>query len=464
MKNIKLAKKYRPKTFKDVIGQEPVVRVLKASIIQNRYGSAYLFSGPYGDGKTTLSRIFAKAVLCDAPEDGEPCCACESCLLFEDESHFGYMELDAASYGGKDDMVSLRDDASSLSVSKKKIINIDESHDITKQGQDALLKQTEECPEHLIYEFCTTDPDKMRSTLRDRCMEFHITKVTPVQIAERLIVICDKEEMEYHEDAIQVIAERSGGHVRSAINLLEEVAYVGSITLENLNMVSRDFEEDIFIIISNLGIDVEKVINTYQSISSYLSSFEFYNMLLSMVTDATTYLYGYTNFSQKRLNFLIELKEVHGFSLVEFLNYLITRDKYVEKVGLQSDLIVLNYKFGASNFIPRIQQTQKISNKTQTDVPSKNTTTISPLSYAELSKLSIKERNALLRQQKKRLENQKLGDKEKSEIVPHKWPLPKEDRPGNTFESENLSAEVFSKNLVGGRIGENRSVVDSGTE
>jgi DNA polymerase III subunit gamma/tau len=456
---IKLAEKYRPTKFEDVIGQDSVMCVLKASVKQNRYGSAYLFCGPFGDGKTTLARIFAKAVLCESPIDGEPCCECESCQLFEEERHFSYREIDAASYGGKDDMVSLRDDASSLAVSKKKIICIDESHDISKQGQDALLKQTEECPDHLIYEFCTTDPDKMSSTLRDRFMEFHVVKVSAELISQRLRTICEREGIVYQEDALQVIAERSEGHVRSAINLVEEIAYLGEISLENLNKVSKDFEEHLFTIVSNLGISLPKIIETYQSISSFLSPFEFYNLLLSLLSDATKFLFGYDGFSEKRKDLLSKLKEIHGYSLAEFLNYLITRDKFVEKVGLQSDLIILHYKFCANNFAPRIQKEPSTNSQIQT--VSKSDPSNSPFSYAELSKLSIKDRNQLLREERKK--HQKTGEKEKSEIVPTKWPLPKEERPGNNFEEKSMSAKEFSQKLVGGRVGEVRSVVDSRT-
>lgn len=356
-------------------------------------------------------------------------------------------------------MVSLRDDASSLSVSKKKIICIDESHDISKQGQDALLKQTEQCPEHLVYEFCTTDPDKMSSTLRDRFMEFHVVKVSAELISQRLKTICEKEGIAFHEDALQVIAERSEGHVRSAVNFVEEIAYLGEISLENLERVSKDFEEHLCTIISNLGTDLPEVIKTYQSISSFLSPFEFYNLLLSLLSDATKLLYGYDSFSEKRKNLLLKIKEIHGFSLAEFLTYLITRDKYVEKIGIQSDLIVLHYKFGANNFAPRIQKESSTNSQIQT--VSKSDPTNSSFSYASLSKLSIKDRNQLLRQHRK--SQQKPGDTERSEIVPTKWPLPKEERPGNNFKDRNLSAREFSQGLVGGRRGEVRPVVNTRT-
>lgn len=435
------------------------IHVLKASIKQNRYGSAYLFSGPPGVGKTTLGRIFSNAVLCDSSVDSNPCGKCETCLLFAKEQHFSYRELDAASYGGKEDMVKLRDNASSLAATKKKIILLDESQDISKQGQDALLEQTEECPEHLIYIFCTTEPNKMKDTLRERCMEFHITKVDPSLIAQRLKTICEKEDLSFQDDAIQVIAERSDGHVRSAVNLLEEIAYLGEISLENLNKISKDFEKEIFTIISNLGIDLTRVIEVYQSISSYLSSFEFYNLFLSFVNDAAKLLYGYDNFSEKRKNLLLKLNKIHGFSLIEFLNYLILRDKFVNKTGLQSDLVILHYKFNANNFVPRNQKEPSIDPQSQS-TPKSDSPSPPVLRYAELSKMSIKDRSKVLREQRK---NQKVEVKEESEIVPSKWPLSKEERPRKDPE-EDLTPQEFSQKLVGGRGGEVRSMVDTRTE
>lgn len=442
-----------------MVGQEGVALVLKESIKQSNYGSAYLFKGPSGVGKTTVGRIFSNTILCENPVNFNPCLKCESCQLFIKEQHFSYRELDSASFGGKEDMVKLRDDASSLGVTKKKIILLDESHDISNAGQDALLKQTEQCPEHLIYIFCTTDPEKMNETLRNRCTTFHFTKINPLSIIPRLRYICDAEKIDYEEDALEIIADRSRGHVRNAINLLEMIAYLGEISIENLEKISKDFEEDIFTIVSNLGIDIGKVIDTYRKISTYLSAFEFYGLLLSLVNDAVKLLYGYDDFFEKRKKYLLKLKKIHGYSLSEFLNYLVTRDKFVEKVGIESDLLILHYKYSGDSFIPRIQKEPlKQPQKDESAKRVEDEPITSRFTVEELSRMDSVKRSSILREQRK---NHKLEVKEDSLKVPSEWPLSKEERPGRYSSREiELTPQEFSLKLVGGRGGERQQMAN----
>lgn len=434
-----------------MIGQESVIRLLKAIISQNKYEASYLFSGPYGVGKTTLGRIFSKAVLCDAPENGGPCCHCESCLLFNKNQHFGYHEMDAATVGGKEDMIKLRDESSYLTPYKKKIILIDECHDISKLGQEALLNQIEQCPEHLIYIFCTTDPFKMKDTLRSRCMEFPITKVELPAIVNRLKHICNEEKFSYTDEALLIIAEKFEGHLRDALNLLEESSYLGPINLDVVRSISKDYEEEIFTILFNLGRDLSKTLEAYRKIFSSISAIELYGFLLAMVNDSCKFLYGYENFSLRRKQFILKLKEAHGYSLLEFLNYLISRDKYVDKIGLQSDLIVMHCKFEARSFLPKEQNKAPVSIDPQNQTPSQDSISSVPiLNYAQLSKMSVKDRSKFLRETRK---NQKL-EQDESEKVPLQWPLPKEDRLGEDSSIDILTPQEFSQTLVGGRGGE----------
>jgi len=442
-----------------MIGQESTIRILRAIIKKNQYESAYLFSGPSGVGKTTGGRIFSKAVLCDSPVDGNPCGKCESCLMFSQEKHFGYKEMDAASFGGKEDMVKLRDEAAFQSMSKKKIILLDECHDISRQGQDALLKQVEQCPEHLIYIFCTTDPDKMNRTLRNRCMEFQISKVNPDLIVSRLKTICEKENIPYETEALTMMAIRSEGHVRNALNILEESAYLGNITVDGIKSVLKDYDKEIFGIISNLGIDLQKALDSYKEVSSYLSPMEIYASILSLLNDASKLLYGYKDFHLQRKELLEKLKDTHGYSLLEFMNYLIHRDKFIDKIGIQSDIVLLHYKFSINSFSPQSQkvvtvvthqpqQAQHVS--VQKNEP-EAITNKPPLDYTQLSKMSVKDRSRVLCELRQNRPIEK--DAEETERIPFEWPLPKEERLGENLDDEIVSPEEFSQNLVGGRGG-----------
>lgn len=438
-----------------MIGQEVAVRVLKTIVERREFESAYMFSGPSGVGKTTLGRIFSNAVLCDSPVGGNPCRECESCKLFAEEKHFGYRELDAASFGNKDDMVKLRDDASFYSVGKKKIILLDECHDISKAGQDALLKQVEQCPDHLIYIFCTTDPEKMASTLRNRCMEFQVSRVREFLITERLKEVCDKEGLGFEEPALAMVAAKSGGQVRNAISLLEETSYLGSVTADNVKVIAKDYDSDVCDMIVNLGTDLKATLSACEKVASCISVQELYEVMKQLLGDTARYIHGFEEFLPERISLLKSMKETHGLSVVEFLDYLMKRTKFVDKVSLQSDIILLHHKFSTNVFQPQIREAVSTSVSPQ-ELPQKEATkepqtTKNKLSHAELSKLSVTERSKTLRQHRSQIAT-KTDSTAEAERVPTNWPLPKEERIGvSSLDDEELPPDQFSCSLVGGR-------------
>jgi DNA polymerase III subunit gamma/tau len=446
--------KYRPPTFDEVIGQDVIITILKHIVEEKQYRSAYLFSGPSGTGKTTNGRIFSKAILCDAPIKGNPCCKCPSCLLFQEEKHFGYMELDSASYGGKDDMIQLRDDAAFLSIEKKKIILLDECHDISKQGQDALLKQVEQCPPHLIYIFCTTEPQNIKEPLRKRCMNFQFSKVDSNPIIDRLKLVCKAENIEYEEEALQLISSRSEGHVRDAIKLLEESSYLGKITVKSVQQISCDFSDLIFLVISNLGHNLPAAIDACKKISSLISCYEFYNQLLLMVSDSVKLFYGYNEFIPQRKELLTKLRDIHGSNLLEFLNYLVTRDKFVDGVGLYSDIMLLHYKFCSNGFQAQtvivnpnptniVQSNVEISEPIKTSVVESNATPMAK--HEDLMKMPKKDMTKVLREYHNTPKGVEIKEEQK---VSESWPLPKIDNKNIlSFEEKEMSPLEFSKTI-----------------
>jgi DNA polymerase III subunit gamma/tau len=454
---------YRPKVFEDVIGQEVAVTILRSSVSNKKFSSSYLFSGPSGVGKTTIGRIFSKAILCAASVNGNPCGICESCRLFDEEKNFGYMELDAASVGGKEDMVKLKDDAAFISVGNKKIILLDECHDISKQGQDALLKQVEQCPEHLVYIFCTTEPEKLKSTLRKRCTQFQFSRVESGLIYSRLKQICEKEKFSYEEDALKIIADRSEGHVRDSLKLLEEASYFGPISVETVSKITVDYTGQVFEILANLGSNLPKSLELSKNITSYISVWDLYEQMIFMVSDAVKIIYGYEDFLPKRKEYLIKLKDIHGHSLIEFMSYLMTREKFIDKIGLQSDIMLLHYKFCNGGFKPQIVPEQKVSATPVSIVPAQPTseqasfssTPRTALTHAQLMTLPQAERQEILRKQHSTVHNNVLK-KEESQKIAMEWSLPKEERQGSDSSDvigQELSPLEFSRLMVGGRGG-----------
>lgn len=242
-----LARKYRPKTFAEVVGQRNATATLRGAIEEERIGHAYLFCGPRGTGKTTTARIFAKALNCEKGPIAEPCLACERCRAAEDGSEVDIVEIDAASNRGIDDIRLLRESASYRPMRARfKIFIVDEAHMLTKEAVNAFLKTLEEPPPHVKLFFATTEPEKLLPTFVSRCQLVRLELLLESEIAARLLAVFEKEEIRAESGVAQEIARRSRGGLRDALSLADQVvSLVGSEpTLCDLERLSEGTGRD----------------------------------------------------------------------------------------------------------------------------------------------------------------------------------------------------------------------------
>lgn len=217
-----LYRKWRPRTFDDVVGQSHITDTLKNQVIADRLSHAYLFTGTRGTGKTTCAKIFARAVNCEHPENGNPCNHCASCLGIESEAILDVLELDAASNNGVDQVRALRDEAVYTPAAvKKRVYIIDEVHMLSTAAFNALLKILEEPPSHLMFILATTELHKVPATIKSRCQQFSFKRITSSDIIKQLQFVSKKENVQLTEEGAFLLARLADGGLRDALSLLD---------------------------------------------------------------------------------------------------------------------------------------------------------------------------------------------------------------------------------------------------
>jgi len=229
-----LYRRYRPRRFSELKGQDHVVRALRTAVAEGREGQAYLFSGPRGTGKTTTARILAKVLNCENPQDGEPCCECESCLSVERGTSYDVHELDAASNNGVDAMRDLIEKASLGTPGRHKVYILDEVHMLSKPAEAALLKTLEEPPPHVVFVLATTDPQKMSATIISRTQHLQFHLLAADTLAEHVRWVAADAGLEVSDAAIEQVLTRGGGSARDTLSALELVASTGDDGITNL--------------------------------------------------------------------------------------------------------------------------------------------------------------------------------------------------------------------------------------
>ncbi|MGI6497341.1 MAG: DNA polymerase III subunit gamma/tau [Oscillospiraceae bacterium] len=223
-----LYRKWRPKTFDDVTGQEHVTKTLKTQTAQGRLSHAYLFTGTRGTGKTSCAKILAKAVNCQHPVDGNPCNVCDTCKGIDHGSILEVLELDAASNNGVEQIRALREEAIySPAYCKKRVYIIDEVHMLSTAAFNALLKILEEPPEHLMFILATTELHKVPATILSRCQRFSFKRLLPAQIQRRLSFVAEQEHLSLQEEGASLLSRLADGSMRDALSLLDQCAGLG---------------------------------------------------------------------------------------------------------------------------------------------------------------------------------------------------------------------------------------------
>lgn len=231
-----LYRRYRPRRFAELRGQEHVVRALRNAVINEREGQAYLFSGPRGTGKTSTARILAKVLNCQNPADGEPCCICASCLAVDNGTSYDVLELDAASNNGVDEIRDIIETASTLSPGRHRVFILDEVHMLSKAASAALLKTLEEPPPNVVFVLATTDPQKVTETIRSRVQHlvFHLLSVDELEKYVRWVM--QDADLTVNQDAIEWVVQEGNGSARDTLSALELVVAGGGTVEASISL------------------------------------------------------------------------------------------------------------------------------------------------------------------------------------------------------------------------------------
>lgn len=259
---------YRPLHFKDVVGQEATIDILKKLLLSGQiFERSYIFAGPSGTGKTTLARILGRAMLCgNLQEDGEPCDECSSCrTLLEGEHSFSFVEMDAANNSGKDSIRAIVEDLeyATFGSNDRRLYLIDECHRLSTAAMDALLKPLEDTvpgtnDKQLVGLFCTTELEKLRGALKSRSLVFQITTPPREALVQRLLYICLQESIRFEKEALEALVDYGRGHVRDMVSALERVSCTGDVTLSHVRQeLGLDIVSYYYDILKYVGEDIQ---------------------------------------------------------------------------------------------------------------------------------------------------------------------------------------------------------------
>ncbi|MBQ7593850.1 MAG: DNA polymerase III subunit gamma/tau [Synergistaceae bacterium] len=394
--SVSLYRKYRPQNFASVVGQKSAIDVITNSILKSRVGHAYLFSGSRGCGKTSLARIFAKALNCEnRGENYEPCEECRNCREITAGESLDVIEIDGASNNGVENIRGLKENVNLASFnSKYKIYIIDEVHMLSTGAFNALLKTLEEPPEHVIFILATTEPHKVPVTIRSRCQHIPFHSIQPEDIFTRLKEICGFEGVNAEDEALREISRLADGALRDALSLLEQIISSGDITLKNVEAVfgagSRPaFERWIKNLRENPAEAYSALKNMFDAGASGVRVFE---ELFAVVKDLWLVskwqnIADSLNLSQVEKNFLVDEARNWKHERLQTILHVILKMLIQARFGIKNDILLgmfTLYLAGAPQKLEDLQPSAQIPMK----LPEKSKPEVNK---PEISSLELKE-------------------------------------------------------------------------
>ena len=332
MSYLVLARKWRPKSFTEVVGQDHIVQALKNSLKNDMPHQAFLFTGTRGVGKTSLARILTKALNCEHLKDGEPCNKCDSCLSINDGSSIDFQEIDAASRRGISETKELLETIPYLpSSSKFKVYLIDEVHMLTKESFNSLLKTLEEPPPHVIFMFATTEVSQIPATILSRCLQLNLNSVSNEDLMSQLANIFSKEKVKYEEGALQLISEAANGSIRDALTISEKIISFTEKDIrqasvrEILGIPDNEIIQEILINLKNN--DPKKLFEVLENITKDTPIKNIFLEIMELIKNISL-----RQFSQnKKIDFNKELLELEPHSLQIFYQLCLVNLEYIEE-------------------------------------------------------------------------------------------------------------------------------------
>lgn len=441
-------RRFRPKIFDDVLGQEHVTKTIKNQILSDNIAHAYLFTGIRGTGKTSTAKIFARAVNCTNNHDGNPCNECESCKSILNETNMDVIEMDAASNNGVEDIRELRDKVKFLPVnSKYKVYIIDEVHMLSKGAFNALLKTLEEPPEHLLFILATTEPHKIPPTILSRCQRFDLHRIKVPTIVENMRKICDEINVDIDENSLKLIAANSEGAMRDAQSILDRCLSFteGKIDYETvINLLGTVNYQTIMEVASSLleknieqtMILVDDILDKGKELSFFLDELIIYfrNLLIIKTTNSIDNLTKVSEDAVNELKVISEKISIH--EIVYYIEELSSTQVDCKralnpKILLETKLIKMMHNSNAFNIEELIKRIEMLENGIKSDKP-----------------INIKDANTLPK--RKEIKVEKSAINLTTEQPSTKVEKSEEDKPVKKLISGNMDDEEIHNGVVNG--------------